>query len=106
MIRAYSERLHPVNNDHMFHVTIEEDQQHIIDDEEDNNPMMLEEDAHSMSKDIQAHLREHLYGNTHEQVDRNPQERDEKNIIVDDDDEVEEYVDDEDQWMMCMCNVF
>lgn len=60
--------------------------------------MMLEEDAHSMSKDIQAHLREHLYGNTQEQVDKNPQERNEKNIIVDDDDdEIEEYVDDDDQ---------
>ncbi len=32
------------------------------DPEEEENPMMLEEDAHSMSKDIQAHLREHLYG--------------------------------------------
>ena len=95
MIRAYSERIHPANNDHMFQVTIEEEQQHMQDDEEDNNPMMLEEDAHSMSKDIQAHLREHLYGNNENLVDMNPQEKDEKNIIVDDD--VEEYVDDEDQ---------
>jgi hypothetical protein len=52
MIRAYSERIQPANNDHMFQVTIEEDQQLNQDDEEDNNPMMLEEDAHSMSKDI------------------------------------------------------
>ena len=42
-----------------------------------------EEDQHSMSKDIQQHLREHLYGS----AANNPTEDidDQKNIIVDDD---------------------
>ncbi len=41
-------------------MTVQEEEQD--DQEETENPMMMEEDAHSMSRDIQAHLREHLYG--------------------------------------------